>query len=131
MELADYMRNKSYDTNSRNQFVIMSNGLNQLDYCGQLFSQLIKNSENLLLSYNKLNSNANELKKINENFQIPENLIDKNLWDRRLRPDFERNSFIETENSIKLDRKILNHFKNLAFSKLKEVHALLKYTNIK
>jgi len=124
------MRNKSYDKNSRTQFVVMSDGLNQLDYCGQLFSQLITNSENLLLAYNILYANANELKTMNENFQIPENLIDKNLWDRRLRPGFERISFRETETSIKLDRKMLNHFKNLAFSKLKEVHALLKYFNI-
>jgi hypothetical protein len=126
MELADYMRNKSYDTNSRNQFVKMANGLNQLDYCGQLFSQLIKNSENLLLAYNKLNVNANELKKIYENFQIPENLVDKNLWDRRLRPNSERNRYKETENSIKLDKEKINNSKKLAFSKLKEVHVLLK-----
>ena len=115
MELADYMRNKSYDTNSRNQFVKMSNGLNQLDYCGQLFSHLINNSENLLLAYNKLSSNANELKTMYENFCIPENLIDKNLWDRRLRPDFERNNFMKTEKSIQLDREKLNNCKSLAF----------------
>jgi hypothetical protein len=100
MELADYMRNKSYDANSRKVFGKTSNDLNHLDVCGQLFSQLIINSESLLVSYNKLNLSANEIKKMYENLKIPETLIDKNLWDRLLRPNFERTNFFKTEQSI-------------------------------
>ena len=68
MELADYMRNKSYDINSRNMFGSDSNDINHLDNCGQIFSKLIMYSENLMMSYNKLNLTANELKKMCENF---------------------------------------------------------------
>ena len=93
MELSDYMRNKSYDVNQRAYFARDSNGLNDLDLSGQIFSQLISQMENLLLSYNKLNLNANELKKMVENFVYAEGLIDRNLWDRTLKPDFERKNY--------------------------------------
>ena len=105
------MRNKSYDINSRKLFANDSNNSNQLDQCGQLFSQLIVHSENLLLAYNKLNVSANELKKIYENLSISESLIDKNVWDRELRPGFEQSNFVNTQNSIE---KVFCHFFNVS-----------------
>ena len=100
MELSDYMRNKSYDINQRDYFARDSNGLNDLDLSGQIFSQLISQMENLLLAYNKLNLNANELKKMVENFVHAEGLIDRNLWDRTLKPDFERKNYSSTEAAL-------------------------------
>ena len=119
MELADYMRNKSYDINCRKLFDYDQNGFSSLDLCGQLFSQIISHMEKLLLSYNKLNVNAVELKKMGENFVYAQKIIDRNIWDRTVTPDFERNDYKKTEDSInqvKLKKKqafkeILNKLK--------------------
>ena len=100
MELADYMRNKSYDINCRQLFDYDQNGFSSLDLCGQLFSQIISHMEKLLLSYNKLNVNAVELKKMGENFVYAQKIIDRNIWDRTVKPDFERNDYKKTEDSI-------------------------------
>ena len=100
MELADYMRNKSYDINCRQLFDYDQNGFSSLDLCGQLFSQLIGGMEKLLLSYNKLNVNALELKKMGENFVFAQKIIDRNIWDRTVKPDFERNDYKKTDDSI-------------------------------
>ena len=100
MELSDYMRNKSYDINQRDWFESDSNGLNNLDLSGQIFSQLIAQMESLLLSYNKLNLNAVELKKMVEDFIHAEGLIDRNIWDRTVKPDFERKNYSSTEAAI-------------------------------
>jgi hypothetical protein len=94
------MRNKSYDINQRAYFNVDQNGLNDLDLSGQLFSQLIAQMEGLLLSYNRLNLNAVELKKMVEDFIFSENLIDRNVWDRTVKPDFERKNYINTEVAI-------------------------------
>ena len=94
------MRNKSYDINQRAYFDVDQNGMNDLDLSGQLFSQLIAQMEGLLLSYNRLNLNAVELKKMVEDFIFSENLIDRNVWDRTVKPDFERKNYINTEVAI-------------------------------
>jgi hypothetical protein len=99
-ELADYMRNKSYDINQRSFFDNDHNGMNNLDLSGQLFSQLIAQMESFILSYNRLNLNAVELKKMVEDFVFAENLIDRNIWDRTVKPDFERNKYSSTEAAI-------------------------------
>lgn len=100
MEMADYMRNKSYDINQRRAFTTDSNGLNELDHCGQLFSQLNSYLEALLLAYNKLNTNSFELKRNNDNLVYAQNIVDRNLWDRTLKPTFEREAYQFTEDSI-------------------------------
>lgn len=100
MEVSDYMRNKSYDVNSRKYFQTDSNGLNQLDTCGQLFSKLISYMENMILAYNTLSSNSFELKRNNDNLIFAQNVVDRNIWDRTLKPTVERDVYKSTENSI-------------------------------
>lgn len=125
MELSDYMRNKSYDINQRDWFESDSNGLNNLDLSGQIFSQLIAQMESLLLSYNKLNLNAVELKKMVEDFVHAEGLIDRNVWDRTVKPDFERKNYSSTESAIHKDKLVFGQQKELANKRLKEIHNLL------
>ena len=120
MELSDYMRNKSYDINQRAYFERDSNGLNDLDLSGQIFSQLISQMEAILLSYNKLNVNAVELKKMVDNFIHAEKLIDRNIWERKVRPDFERKNYSSTEAAIhKVRRKLLKYFQIIFATKLR------------
>lgn len=120
MELADYMRNKSYDINCRQLFDYDQNGFSSLDLCGQLFSQIISHMEKLLLSYNKLNVNAVELKKMGENFVYAQKIIDRNIWDRTVKPDFERNDFKKTEDSIiQVNLKKKKHAFKVISNKLK------------
>lgn len=120
MELADYMRNKSYDINCRQLFDYDQNGFSSLDLCGQLFSQIISHMEKLLLSYNKLNVNAVELKKMGENFVYAQKIIDRNIWDRTVKPDFERNDYKKTEDSIiQVNLKKKKHAFKVISNKLK------------
>ena len=119
MELADYMRNKSYDINCRQLFDYDQNGFSSLDLCGQLFSQIISHMEKLLLSYNKLNVNAVELKKMGENFVYAQKIIDRNIWDRTVKPDFERNDYKKTEDSINQVNLKKKHAFKVVSNKLK------------
>lgn len=109
-ELGDYIRNKSHDINLRNVFETYSGDVNNLDKTGQFFSDLIEVIENLLLSFNKLHCNATELKKNSDNFIHGQRIIDKNIWDRGLRPTSERDAYFTTEESIyKVLGKILKY----------------------
>ena len=96
MEFADHMRNMSYDTAVRRNF-----NQGDMDMCSQLFSALIVSSESLMVAYNKLNLSAREIKKICEDLAHPQRVIDHNLADRHVKPNYERVAFLETENSIK------------------------------
>lgn len=100
IELADHMRNKSFDTNARRIFDKDSNGANQLDTFAKYFTRLISLMEELINSFSKLKLTAVELKKMAENFKFAERIIDRNIWDRKLRPSFERTDYKGVENSI-------------------------------
>lgn len=106
MELGDYMRNKSFDVNSRSLFSNDSNGLNELDVGADLFTQLITQMEVLIVSYDKLRFTGEELKRMINNFEYSEKITEKNLWERDLKPDFERITFKDTEDSLKEVNKI-------------------------
>ena len=112
MEMSDYMRNMSFSVNARKQFPNDANGTNQLDRFGQWCTKLNAVMESLLLAYNKLNSNALELKRAAENFALPENVIDRNKWDREMRPQTEREAYLSTEVSIQnvSGESLLNFF---------------------
>lgn len=101
MELGDYMRNKSFDVNSRSLFSNDSNGFNELDVGADLFTQLIAQMELLIVSYDKLRFTGEELKRMMNNFEYSEKINEKNFWERELKPDFERISFKDTEDSLK------------------------------
>jgi hypothetical protein len=101
MEMSDYMRNMSFDINARKQFANDSSGANQLDRLGHACTRLNSAMDSLLVAYNKLNSNALELKRIAENFVFAENVAQRNLWDRDMRPQTARVMYQPTENSIK------------------------------
>lgn len=112
MELGDYMRNKSHDINLRNVFETYSGDANNLDKTGQLITDLMEVIESLLLSYNKLHCNATELKKNLDNFSYAQRIIDKNIWERGLRPTSERDAYFTTEESIyKVLEKYLKYIK--------------------
>jgi hypothetical protein len=100
MELSDFMRNIGFNRNSRNLFIIANSNDNYLDWFGRLLSTLMKEMEELLSSYNQLNVTALDLKKMEENFKFGESVIDRNLWDRELKPHFERSTSIQLENQI-------------------------------
>lgn len=106
------MRNKSHDVNARNVFETFSGDMNNLDKAGQFFTELIAAIEGLLLSFNKLHSNATELKKNSDNFTYGQRIIDRNIWDRGLRPTSERDAYYSTEQSIHKVQKIIfsNYF---------------------
>ncbi|RMZ98338.1 hypothetical protein BpHYR1_047894 [Brachionus plicatilis] len=125
MELGDYMRNKSHDINSRNVFETYSGDVNNLDKTGQLFTELISAIESIMLSYNKLHCNATELKKNSDNFIYGQRIIDRNIWDRGLRPTSERDVYKSTEESIHKDNLVMKKCRELANQVLKEAQNVL------
>jgi hypothetical protein len=99
--MADYMRNKSFDTKARNLFQQDEpTGNNQLDLFGKHFTRLINDMQEILNSFSKLKLTAIELKKMKENFLYAENIIDRNIWDRKLKPPFERVDYKDLEDSL-------------------------------
>ncbi|CAF0710729.1 unnamed protein product [Brachionus calyciflorus] len=126
MELGDYMRNKSFDVNQRDVFEKGSPAeINNLDHSAQFFTKLISAIESLLLVYNKLHSNSVELKKNSDNFLYGQRIIDRNIWDRGLRPTAERDAYNSTEQSIYKDNAVMNSCRNLANNVLKEAQSML------
>ena len=100
IELSDYLRNKSYDANTRKLFRIDSKGNNELDMFALRFTSLNALMQNVIISYDKLKQTALELKKMSENFIYAQNIIDRNQWDRKLKPNHEREEYRQTEISI-------------------------------
>ena len=98
--MADHMRNKSYDINSRSLFKTDSNGANQLDTFGKYFTRLISLMKEIINSFSKLKLTTVELKKVADNFIYAESIIDRNIWDRKLRPTNERVDYKITENAL-------------------------------
>ena len=109
IELADHMRNKSFDINARNLFDKDSTGANQLDTFAKYFTRLIPLMEELINSFSKLKLTAVELKKMTENFKYAERIIDRNIWDRKLKPSFERTDYKSVESSIQQVGLALNN----------------------
>jgi hypothetical protein len=95
MEMGDYMRNMSFDINARKTFDSKLNG--QLDRFGNECTKFNGIMDKLLLSYNKLNSNGLELKKMAENLEYSQHVVQRNLWDRGLRTNSEREQYKSTE----------------------------------
>ena len=125
MELADYMRNKSYNVNEKARFNSPS-GVNYLESFGKLFTQLIESMETTIGEYDKLRSTALEIKKMTENFRFAEDVIQRNIWDRDLRPAEERNDYRDVENSIHKDRRVMEQEKRRAIDCLNQADKLLK-----
>ena len=95
MESADVLRNELFKSNSTELF-----GHYNPQYLMDTFNRLISSMEKLLLGYNLLQSASFELKTMIENLVFPENIVDKNLWNRDQKPQFERKNYISTEISI-------------------------------
>jgi hypothetical protein len=100
MELADYLRNKSFHINNRNLFKKDEYGLNDLENLGQRFTNLMFGMKELIRSFDKLKQSAIEMKKMSKNFVYAQNIIDRNVWDRQVKPELERIDYRETELSI-------------------------------
>lgn len=100
MELGDYLRNKSFDINKRNIFKQDEYGVNDLENFGQRFTNLMFTMKELIRSYDKLKQSALEMKKMSKNFSHAQGIVDRNIWDRTLRPASERSDYKETEISI-------------------------------
>lgn len=100
LELADYLRNKTFDVNNRNLFLKDQRGVNDLENFGQRFTNLMCLMKELIRSYDKLKQSSLELKKMKNNFVYAKAIIDRNIWDRKLKPDFERVDYKETEFSL-------------------------------
>jgi hypothetical protein len=76
--------------------------------------------ETLILSYDRLRLTGEELKQMMNNFEFSEKITEKNLWERDLKPDFERIHYKDTEDSLKAVSQFLNCFnysKNVRFKK--------------
>ena len=127
IELADHMRNKSFDINCRQQFTTSANGTNQLDSLAKCFTRLISLMEEIINSFSKFKLTSLELKKMAENFVYAENIIDRNIWDRKLKPNYERSDYKSIEDSIHQDKKVFNDQKEAANKALKEAHYLLSH----
>lgn len=95
MEFADSLRNELFKSTNMELF-----GSNNVSHLVHTLTSLIINMENLVLAYNKLESNSFELKNIIENFGFAEHIVDKNLWSRDLKPHFERKEYESSETSI-------------------------------
>lgn len=127
IELADHMRNKSFDTNCRQQFATSHDGPNQLDTLAKCFTRLIALMEEIINSFSKFKLTSLELKKMTENFMYAENIIDRNIWDRKLKPSYERVDYNSIEDSIHQDKKVFSDQKDAANKALKEAHSLLSH----
>lgn len=125
IELADHMRNKSYDINARRLFDAGTKGANNLDTFGKYFTRLISLMEEIINAYGKLKCTAVELKKMADNFVYAENVIDRNIWDRKLKPDFERTDYKNIEDAILKDKKVFHEQKEAATKAIKEAEVLL------
>jgi hypothetical protein len=121
------MRNKSYDINARKMFAMDAAGTNQLDNFGKYFTRLISLLEEIISSYGKLKLTAVELKKMAENFVYAERIIDRNLWDRKLKPEHERKEYKSVEVSISQDRVVFKEQKDAAYKAVRDADSLLKY----
>jgi hypothetical protein len=108
MELADYLRNKSFNVNARSKFGQNSNGSNNIDLISNLLTQFISELKSMVRLITLLDHNAVELRRMLENLKLVEKTIDSNLNDRNLRPTDQRNANIMTEASIKLVRSFFN-----------------------
>lgn len=97
LELADYLRNKAFDVNNRNLFKQDEVNVNDLENFGQRFTNLMCLMKELLRGYDRLKQSGVELKKSKQNFVHAKGIIDRNIWDRKLRPEFERVAYKETE----------------------------------
>ena len=100
MELADFLRNKSFHISNRSLFLTDEYGVNDLENFGQRFTNLMFTMKELIRSYDKLKQSTTELKKMSKNFVHSQNIIDRNIWDRKLKPDFERVDYKELEYSL-------------------------------
>lgn len=125
IELADHMRNKSYDINARKLFATDAKGANHLDTFGKYFTRLISLMEEIINSYGKLKCTAVELKKMADNFIHAEHIIDRNIWDRKLKPAYERTDYKNIEDAIFYDKKVFNEQKEVANKTTKEAEVLL------
>lgn len=95
MEFADSLRNKLFNPSNRQLFTSTD-----AERFIEIITMLISYMETLLLAYNKLETSSFELKTNLEDFDFAENVIEKNLWSRQLKPDFERKYYATTEYSI-------------------------------
>ena len=95
MEFADKLRNELFKANAKELF-----GHFNVQYLIDAFNRLISSMEKVLLAYNTLQSSSFELKTMIENLVFPENIVDMNLWNRDLKPEFERKNYISSEISI-------------------------------
>lgn len=95
MEFADKLRNELFKANAKELF-----GHFNVQYLIDAFNRLISSMEKVLLAYNILQSSSFELKTMIENLVFPENIVDMNLWNRDLKPQFERKNYISSELSI-------------------------------
>lgn len=101
MEFSDSLRNQAFNATSRKLFSLTaSDETCVIDKFAEMFSKLMASMQDMLMSYNKLNTNSFELKKMSDNMVFVENVVDRNLWDRKQNPDFEREKYKSTELSI-------------------------------
>lgn len=94
------MRNKSFDINARKLFGTNSAGANHLDTFGKYFTRLISLMDEIINSFSKLKCTSVELKTMAENFCHAEKIINRNLWDRKLKPGHELAEYKACEDSI-------------------------------
>ena len=107
MELADFMRNKAFNSNARRLFGVNSSGKNNLDVFAEIFSQMIAEIKNLMRLVSLLDNRGSELRRMLDNFAVPEKVIDSNLSDSLLKPGGDRKRASNTEASIK---QVFNDF---------------------
>jgi len=103
-----------------------TSGVNHLDTFGKYFTRLISLLEEIINSYGKLKLTAVELKKMAENFVYAERIIDRNLWDRKLKPEHERKEYKSIEAAISQDRVVFQEQKDAAYKAVRESDAILK-----
>ena len=108
MELADFMRNKAFNANARKLFGLNSSGKNNLDVFADIFSQMIVEMKSLMRLVSLLDNRGSELRRMLDNFGVPEKVIDSNLSDSLLKPSGDRKRASNTESSIK---KVSTEFK--------------------
>lgn len=100
MQLADFLRNKRFDSFTRKLFKEHLNGLNELDIYGDYMTQLIGEMKNLMRFMDLVNNRGIDLRKMVNSLAITEKVVDSNLVDRNAKPLEDRKIHIKTEVSI-------------------------------
>lgn len=104
MELADYLRNKSFNVYARSKFGQNSSGTNNIDLISNILTQFMSELKSMMRLIALLDHNAVDLRRMLENLKLIEKTIDSNLNDRKLKPADQRNANMMTEDSLKLVR---------------------------